>query len=320
MNNALLDRFKQLESLVNTKVIGQEAVVQQLLITLLSGGHALLEGMPGLAKTRVARELSKSMYLLLSRVQFTPDMLPADITGSEVLNTESGQLSFKQGPVFTQLLLADEINRAPAKVQAALLESMAEKQVTVGGSTYPLPEPFMVMATQNPVEQAGTFPLPEAQLDRFLMKITVDYPEKSDEIAMLKMLRSEARSEETTEPLLSAQDIAQAQSEINRIHVSDAIDQYIVDLVNATRFPQQLEGDFEKWIEMGGSPRASIALDKASRAHAWLHGREHVTVDDVQTVAVSVLSHRIKLTYTAVHEGLDAQAVCQKLLQTVAWA
>ncbi|MGL6314262.1 AAA family ATPase [Vibrio sp. WXL103] len=319
MSTALLEKFKHLEARVNSQVIGQANVVRQLIITLLADGHALLEGMPGLAKTRVAREIASCMRLELGRVQFTPDMLPADITGSEVLNTEQNSLSFRPGPIFTQLLLADEINRAPAKVQSALLEAMAENQVTVGGNSYPLPSPFMVMATQNPIEQAGTFPLPEAQLDRFLTKIVVGYPDKQDEIAMLNMLRGEEVSRVKSEHVVSLEDITQAKSQVKQVHVSPAVDQYIVDLVNATRYPQTISAEFAQWLELGASPRASIALDKAARAHAWLNGQDYVAIDNVQAVAVAVLSHRIKLSYQAVHQGNDAVGVCQKLLQAVAW-
>ncbi|MGL6259516.1 AAA family ATPase [Vibrio sp. WXL210] len=319
MSTALLEKFKHLEARVNSQVIGQANVVRQLIITLLADGHALLEGMPGLAKTRVAREIASCMRLELGRVQFTPDMLPADITGSEVLNTEQNSLSFRPGPIFTQLLLADEINRAPAKVQSALLEAMAENQVTVGGNSYPLPSPFMVMATQNPIEQAGTFPLPEAQLDRFLTKIVVGYPDKQDEIAMLNMLRGEEVSRVKSEHVVSLEDITQAKSQVKQVHVSPAVDQYIVDLVNATRYPQTISAEFAQWLELGASPRASIALDKAARAHAWLNGQDYVAIDNVQAVAVAVLSHRIKLSYQAVHQGHDAVGVCQQLLQAVAW-
>ena len=256
----------------------------------------------------------------LKRIQFTPDMLPADITGSEVYETNTQSLTFKKGPVFTNLLLADEINRAPAKVQSALLEAMAEKQVSIAGETHKLPELFMVLATQNPVEQEGTYPLPEAQMDRFLMQILIDYPSKDAEKNMLKLLRIENQDSTSSESLMTIEQVLEARRHIDNIHVAEHVDQYIVDLIDATRYPDKCDEQLSQWIELGASPRATIALDKCSRAHAWLNGQDYVRPDNVRAVAHSVLRHRLVLSFTSQNQGVDAEQVIDQLLNCVAFS
>lgn len=304
---------------LNKVVIGQEHVVKAMVIALLTDGHVLLEGLPGTAKTRAVKSLATALGLAFSRIQFTPDMLPSDITGSQNFDKNSGDLVFQPGPIFNCMVLADEINRAPAKVQAALLEAMAEGTVSVGGETTKLPEPFMVLATQNPVEQEGTYPLPEAQMDRFLMKVDVDYPDVEAEKAIIRLVRKEAL-EPIPEQLTTVQElsldaavIAKAKASVRQIYVSEAVDQYIADLVTATRLNKTCSG----WIEVGASPRASIALDKCARAHAWLEGRDFVTPDDVRFVALPVLGHRVMLSYDAISEGITQHDVVHHLLRDV---
>ncbi|MDR9826149.1 MoxR family ATPase [Vibrio sp. FNV 38] len=319
MNN-LTNKFHQLQTQINQSVFGQEKSVEQLIIALLANGHVLLQGLPGLAKTRSVSVMAKQLACDLNRIQFTPDMLPADITGNEVYESNTQSLVFKSGPVFTNLLLADEINRAPAKVQSALLEAMAECQVSVAGETYPLPDLFMVLATQNPVEQEGTYPLPEAQMDRFLMQILIDYPSKEAEIQMLRLLRTESTSPAIAEPLLNTQDVLQARAEINAIHVSPQIDQYIVDLIDATRNPENHSEDLSQHIELGASPRATIALDKCARTHAWLNEQDHVTPDNVRAVAHSVLRHRLVVSFRSQNQGITSDNIIHQLLDNVAFA
>ena len=316
-----MQAFQQLQSYLESQVIGQEALVKQLLIALLADGHILVEGPPGLAKTRAAKALADCIEGSFHRIQFTPDLLPSDLTGTDIYRPESGEFEFKTGPIFHSLLLADEVNRAPAKVQAAMLEAMAEKQISVGQTTYPLPELFLVMATQNPIEQEGTYPLPEAQLDRFLMHLDVDYPDAESELAILKLNRGEALGH-TVQPqqAISQSDIFKARQQVLSIHMADTIERYIVRLIIATRQPAQYSDKLAKWLEMGVSPRATIALDRASRAHAWLAGRDFVSPEDVHAVIYPVLRHRLLLSYHAQAEGITGNDVVDELLSTVASA
>jgi MoxR-like ATPase len=287
----------------------------------------LLEGLPGLAKTRSVKSMAKVLEAGLSRIQFTPDLLPSDITGTEIYHSVNGkgEFTFQEGPLFNNLILADEINRAPAKVQAALLEAMEERQVTVAGKTYKLPPLFMVLATQNPVEQEGTYPLPEAQMDRFLMHIFIDYPDEASELLVIRLVRGEEqqRSQKDQQPdqVTIAQDhIFAAREQIRAIHISENIEQYIVQLISATRQPERYSDEIQSWIEVGASPRGSLALDKCSRAHAWLKGRDHVTPDDVRAIAHDVLRHRIMLSYEANAEGITTNHVITEIVKQVAVA
>lgn len=314
--------YQQLEHLktqLSQKVAGQPDLVNKLIIALLADGHLLVEGAPGLAKTRAIRELGRLIEGDFHRVQFTPDLLPADLTGTEIYRPKQESFHFQQGPLFHNLILADEINRAPAKVQSALLEAMAEHQITVGRETYQLPELFLVMATQNPIEQEGTYPLPEAQLDRFLMHIKVDYPDAVTEKEILQINRQEigAKASDTeTEPLSQATLFA-ARDEVVQIHMSDAVEDYLLALVLATRNPKQYDDTLATWINYGVSPRASIALDRCARAHAWLAGKDYVSPSDVQAVAADVLRHRILLSFEAEANGIDADTVIEALLRHV---
>jgi len=317
------DALKTLIHTVNQQIIGQESVVNSLVLALLCNGNVLLEGLPGTAKTRSIKTLAKALGVNLGRVQFTPDLLPADVTGSETYHdNESGsegpKLTFEPGPIFNELVLADEINRAPAKVQAALLEAMEERQVTVAGKTYPLPPLFLVLATQNPIEQEGTYPLPEAQMDRFLFKIRVDYPEAEAELAIVRLLQQEERGKDTATDRIDPQNIFAARDQIQQIALSEPVERYIVDLIMATRHPGALHAQLAEWITVGSSPRASIALHRASRAQAWLQGRDHVTPEDVQAIAPAVLRHRLILSYDALADGVDSDHVIAELLRQVA--
>ncbi|EHK0842729.1 TPA: MoxR family ATPase [Vibrio parahaemolyticus] len=310
--------FETLQHYLESQIIGQHDLVKQLLIALLADGHILVEGPPGLAKTRAVKSLADCVEGDFHRIQFTPDLLPADLTGTDIFRPETGEFTFQSGPIFNSLILADEINRAPAKVQAAMLEAMAEKQVTAGRHTYALPELFLVMATQNPIEQEGTYPLPEAQLDRFLLHLEVDYPDAEHELAILRINRGEAKGECSIErPSLSQQDIFTARQEVLDIHMAEAIEQYIVRLVMATRRASEYDSELDKWLAMGVSPRATIALDRCARAHAWLAGRDFVSPEDVQAMAYPVLRHRLLLSYHAQAEGVTANQVIDKLLSLV---
>ncbi|WP_063669277.1 AAA family ATPase [Aliivibrio fischeri] len=310
---------------VNRSVIGQPHVVKSLIIGLLTNGHVLLEGLPGTAKTRSIKALAEALDVSFGRIQFTPDLLPSDVTGTEVYQEISGrpQLHFQAGPIFNSIVLADEINRAPAKVQAALLEAMAEGTITISDSTHDLPELFMVLATQNPVEQEGTYPLPEAQMDRFMMKVNVDYPDDAAEKEIIRLVRNE--EEQTNNNKQSKKNvhidpnaILTGRKELATVHVSDIAENYIVALVMATRHPERYSHtQLAKWIEVGSSPRASIALDKCARAHAWLENRMHVLPDDIRAVAHSVLGHRISLSYDALADGITSKEVVQVLLNSV---
>ena len=303
------------------QIIGQAHLVQRLLIALLADGHLLVEGAPGLAKTRAIKSLSDGIEGDFHRIQFTPDLLPGDVTGTEIYRPQQGSFHFQQGPVFNNLILADEINRAPAKVQSALLEAMAERQVSVGSETYPLPELFLVMATQNPIEQEGTYPLPEAQLDRFLLHVNVQYPDRDAEKDILRLTRNEDSGESASVPsALPQASIFAARKDVLQLHMADAVEQYIVDLIVATRSPAAYSAELASWLEFGGSPRATIALDRCARANAWLQGRDFVSPDDVQAVAADVLRHRLILSFEAEANGITADKVIATLLDQVAVA
>ncbi len=303
---------------MNSSVIGQEEVVERILIALLANGHVLMEGFPGTAKTRSVKTLSKLVESDFSRIQFTPDLLPSDVTGSEIYREQNGTFEFQSGPIFGNLVLADEINRAPAKVQAALLEAMEERQVTVAGETHPLPELFLVLATQNPIEQEGTYPLPEAQMDRFLLYVRVDYPDSQHEAEILRLVRAEKSGKSKDELAPLSQDVVfQARQEVNAIHVAGSAEKYIVDLISATRNPDRYEGDLPHWIRLGASPRGTIALDAAARAHAWLQGQDFVSPDNIRAVAPACLAHRLHLTYEAEAAGVTRPQVVEALLKNV---
>ncbi|TPH15904.1 AAA family ATPase [Litorilituus lipolyticus] len=317
-----LEALQQLKNQIQQSVIGQEHVVDCLLLALLTNGNVLLEGLPGTAKTRSVKSLAKSLTVDLGRVQFTPDLLPSDVTGTEVYQEVEGKptLTFQPGPVFNNILLADEINRSPAKVQAALLEAMEERQITVAGKTYTLPKLFMVLATQNPIEQEGTYPLPEAQMDRFIMKVTVDYPDDEAEAQIINLVRSEEKSvaEFST---IDPEHIFSAREEIHQIHMSEAIVNYIVAIVMATRKPERfVDSPLKQWVSVGSSPRASISIDKCARAAAWLKGKTFVDPDDVRGIVHSVLRHRIVLSYDAMADGITADHVIDEILTQVAVA
>ncbi|WP_134583815.1 AAA family ATPase, partial [Pseudomonas aeruginosa] len=296
-------------------------LVDRLLIALLADGHLLVEGAPGLAKTKAIKDLAEGLEAEFHRIQFTPDLLPADITGTEIYRPETGTFVFQQGPIFHHLVLADEINRAPAKVQSALLEAMAERQVSVGRSTYDLPQLFLVMATQNPIEQEGTYPLPEAQLDRFLMHVKIGYPEASVERRILQQARGEAlNGEARPERRVTQETIFAARQEILGLYMADAVEEYLVQLIMATRTPAKHDAELAEWISYGASPRGSIALDRCARAHAWLGGRDFVSPEDIQAVLFDVLRHRLILTFEAEAAGIDQDRVVQRILDVVAVA
>jgi MoxR-like ATPase len=328
MPTATLDSFSALRARLSTAVIGQQSLVERLLIGLLANGHLLVEGLPGLAKTRAVKALARELDGKLSRVQFTPDLLPSDITGAEIYHQEDGRgmFRFEPGPIFANLVLADEINRAPAKVQAALLEAMEERQVTVAGTTHLLPEVFLVMATQNPIEQEGTYPLPEAQMDRFLMHVKVGYPSHAAEIDIVRLVRSEEVNNSSVgagdTPLVNQTmpqtTVLEARDEVRKIYVAPAIDTYIVTLVQATRQAKNYSAELASWISFGASPRGALGLDRCARAHAWLAGRDHVTPDDVQAIAHDVLRHRLVLSYEASAAGITADRVIDEVLAHVA--
>jgi MoxR-like ATPase len=301
-------------------VIGQEEVVRTLTLALLCNGNVLLEGLPGTAKTRSIKTLSQVLQAKLGRIQFTPDLLPSDVTGNEIYQDNHGksELTFQPGPIFSELVLADEINRAPAKVQSALLEAMEERQVTVAGKTYKLPELFMVLATQNPIEQEGTYPLPEAQMDRFLMKISVDYPESEAELAIVRMLQEEEGHKGETLDMISQDHIFAARSDIQQMQAAPAVEQYIVDLVMATRLPGKFGDKLGNWIDTGSSPRASIALHRSSRASAWLDGRDYVTPDDVRSVLHAIMRHRLIISYDALADQVSPDAIIDEIIKQVA--
>ncbi|WP_347987231.1 MoxR family ATPase [Methylomonas sp. AM2-LC] len=314
--------LNQLSTFINTRIIGQEILVERMLIALLADGHLLVEGAPGLAKTRAINVLSQSIEADFHRVQFTPDLLPSDLTGTEIYRPQQGSFDFQKGPLFHNLILADEINRAPAKVQAALLEAMAERQITVGKATYLLPKLFMVMATQNPIEQEGTYPLPEAQLDRFLLHVKIDYPGAEHERAILHLARAEAMGNQQSVSVgdhkISLDTVFTARQEVLNIHMAESLEQYLLQIVLATRNPEVYGQDLANWIEYGASPRASIALDRCARAKAWLIGRDFVDPSDIQDIAYDVLRHRLILSYEAEAEGITSDHVIKQLITRIA--
>ena len=318
---------KRLQDFINQQIIGQDVLVERMLIGLLADGHILVEGAPGLAKTRAIKVLSKGIEADFHRVQFTPDLLPADLTGTEIYRPQKDEFEFQAGPVFHNLILADEINRSPAKVQAALLEAMGERQVTVGKMTYPLPQLFMVMATQNPIEHEGTYPLPEAQLDRFLLHVKVDYPSAEHEKNILHLVRAEARqihpeSKQEKSPSsfvpLSQATLFEARNEILDVFMADSLENYLLQIVLATRNPAAYGADLASWLQYGASPRASIAIDRCAKAKAWLSQRDFVAPEDIQDIAFDVLRHRIILSYEAEAEGITADHVIKELIARIA--
>ena len=321
-----LEQIENLKARMGESIIGQKDVIERILIGLLANGNLLIEGLPGLAKTRAVKALANNVEADFSRIQFTPDLLPSDVTGTEVYYQKdgAGEFRFEAGPIFANIVLGDEINRAPAKVQAAMLEAMEERQVTVAGTTHRMPALFMVMATQNPVEQEGTYPLPEAQMDRFLMHVNIEYPPIEDEVKIIDLVRGEETaahgdgSAKEEKARIPQQAIFDARREIGAVAVSDAVQRYMADLVYASRTPDKYSEDLDRWIDVGGSPRASLALDKCSRTHAWLNGRDYVDPEDVRAIVHDALRHRLMLSYEAQGEGIGADAVIDALVEQVA--
>ena len=331
----LLNTFHRLQAGLNQVILGQERLIERLLIVLLADGHILVEGAPGLAKTRAIKALGEKIDGEFQRIQFTPDLLPADVTGTEIYRPQEGSFHFQAGPVFHNLVLADEINRAPAKVQSALLEAMGERQVTVGGKTYPLPDLFLVMATQNPIEQEGTYPLPEAQLDRFLLHVFIDYPSSENELRIMRLVRKEAlneiqsstgkktknsnvSAEKSEAQTISAAYIYEARNEVLDTYMSPEIERYLVEIIAATRTPEKYSDDLARLITWGASPRGSLALDRCARARAWLYERDFVTPEDLQDLTGDVLRHRIIESYEAESDGITTDDVITKILAQVA--
>ncbi|HEV8061330.1 MAG TPA: MoxR family ATPase [Gemmataceae bacterium] len=306
-------KLKPLYDEIERVVVGQRRLIDRLLMGLFTGGHVLLEGVPGLAKTLSVRSLARALDLHYRRIQFTPDLLPADLLGTMIYNPRSGDFTVKKGPIFTQILLADEINRAPAKVQSALLEAMEEKQVTLGETSHQLEQPFLVLATQNPIEHEGTYPLPEAQVDRFMLKLVVSYPERDDECEIVKRIAVQELAE-TTKPVLSAAAIAELRAAVQSVYVDERIQRYVVDLVRATRAPSAGTDSQALHLRLGASPRAAIFLTRAARFQAFLEGRSYVLPDDVQSVANDVLSHRFVLTYEAEADDVTPESILQNIL------
>jgi len=315
---SLQHTFGELREQLAKRIIGQEKLVDRLLIALLADGHLLVEGAPGLAKTTAIKALADHLEGDFHRIQFTPDLLPSDVTGSEIYRPETGQFEFQRGPIFHNLVLADEINRAPAKVQSALLEAMGERQISVGMRTFPLDRLFLVMATQNPIEQEGTYPLPEAQLDRFLMHVVIHYPSAEAEKAILQLARNDYRHGlPKTDLRLTADQVFDARAEVANIYMAEPVEQYLLALVLATRDPAALDPELARWTAFGASPRGTIALDRCARALAWLDGRDYVTPDDVRAMAFDVLRHRILLTFEEEAEGMTADTVIERLIERV---
>jgi len=319
--NSLHAAFARLRQALSEDIIGQAGLLDRLLVALLADGHLLVEGAPGLAKTTAVKALASRIEGDFHRIQFTPDLLPADLTGTEIYRPQEGRFEFQSGPLFHNLLLADEINRAPAKVQSALLEAMGERQVTVGRVTYPLPKLFLVMATQNPIEQEGTYPLPEAQLDRFLMHVRIGYPDAEAEARILALARGQARAAlqeaKTVVQTISQAQVFEARRAVLDVHVSEALERYLVEIVLATRTAGRYDAGLARRIAFGASPRATIALDRCARAHAWLDGRDYATPADVQALAADVLRHRVLLSYEAEAEGISSDQVIADLLERV---
>jgi MoxR-like ATPase len=315
-----LASFNTLRAYLNEQILGQDRLVERLLVTLLADGHLLVEGPPGLAKTRAVKALAQGLEADFQRLQFTPDMLPADLTGSDIYRPEEGGFHFQRGPLFHNLILADEINRAPAKVQSALLEAMAERQISVGASTYPLARLFMVMATQNPIEHEGTYPLPEAQLDRFMLHTLVDYPDRDTTLRIMELSRREAREEQELAPPaapLLQETVFAARREVLDLVLADSVAEYIAALVEATRAPKKYSAKLSEWLRWGASPRAAIAIERGARALAWLNARDYVSPDDVQAIAPDALRHRLLMDYTAQARGVSPQDCVDELLRTV---
>ena len=312
--------IQRLESFISRHIIGQQKLVNRLLLALLADGHLLVEGAPGLAKTRAIKVLGDGIEADFHRVQFTPDLLPADLTGTEIYRPQDGTFHFQRGPLFHNLVLADEVNRAPAKVQSALLEAMAERQITAGRETYPLPDLYLVMATQNPIEQEGTYPLPEAQLDRFLLHVEITYPQAQEEQAILQLARQEARQDHncTEYSPVTRETVFAARNEALETYMAENLEQYLIQLVLATRSPDAYGDDLAQWLQYGASPRATIALDRCARVHAWLNGRDFVGPEDVQAVVYDVLRHRLILNYEAEAEGVTADHVITELISRIA--
>lgn len=315
-----LESIQQLRDQMSKSIIGQDKLVNRLILVLLANGNLLLEGLPGLAKTRAIKALSKGLNCDLSRIQFTPDLLPSDITGTEIYQPETEEkFIFQKGPIFSNLILADEINRSPAKVQSALLEAMEERQVSVGGKTYPMDPLFMVLATQNPVEQEGTYPLPEAQMDRFIMHVMIDYPDDAAELQIIRLNRQEqSPKKEAESEKLAPEIIFKAREEIAEVTISENMERYIVDIISATRNPDKYGEELDSWIEFGASPRGSIAVDRCARVHAWMEGRNHVTPDDIRAVVYDCLRHRLILSYEAEANSISADVVIRNILKEVA--
>ena len=316
------ESFRCLSESIRDRIVGQDALVDRLLTALLCDGHLLVEGAPGLAKTSAIKELAAHIEASFHRVQFTPDLLPADLTGTEVYRPQDASFVFQRGPIFHNVVLADEVNRAPAKVQSALLEAMGERQVTVGRTTYPLPRLYMVMATQNPIEQEGTYPLPEAQLDRFLLYVRIGYPAAEVEQRILELSRARANrgpgpEAPSPEAVVNEAEVFSARREVLALHLAPALERYLIELVLATRGSRDYGEDLGRWIAFGASPRASIALDRASRAHAWLKGRDYVSPEDIQAIAPDILRHRLILSYEAEADGIDAEQVVGELMARV---
>jgi MoxR-like ATPase len=315
------ESIQHLRKKMSESIIGQEMLIDRLILVLLANGNMLLEGLPGLAKTRAIKSLAKELDCGLSRIQFTPDLLPSDVTGTEIYQPETKEkFIFQKGPIFSNLILADEINRSPAKVQSALLEAMEERQVSVAGKTYKMEPLFMVMATQNPVEQEGTYPLPEAQMDRFLMHVMIDYPDDNSELKILRLNREEQKTAAPVkkEIKLSPDVIFTAREEIAKVKISENMEKYIVDIISATRYPKKYSEELDSWIDFGASPRGSIAIDRACRTHAWMSGKDFVSPDNIRAVVHDCLRHRLILSYEANAEGISTDHVISEILKTVA--
>ncbi len=318
---SVVEQVQQLEAHASSLIIGQSHLINRMIIALLCDGHLLVEGAPGLAKTRAIKVLSESIEGDFHRLQFTPDLLPADLTGTDIYRPQEGTFEFRKGPLFHNLILADEINRAPAKVQSALLEAMEERQITVGDRSYALEDLFMVMATQNPLEQEGTYPLPEAQLDRFLLHVEVGYPTREDERRILVLNRDEAKAGERNafQPpeLLTIESIMQARQDILGLHLAPELEEYIINIVTSTRDPAAVDSSLDGQVLYGASPRASMGIDRTARAHAWLAGRDYVGPEDIQAIASDVLRHRIVLSFEAEADGIDTNSVIQRILDGI---
>jgi len=322
-SNLLHQQILELSEYMNARIVGQQRLVSRMLVALLADGHILVEGPPGLAKTRAVKTLASGLEGDFQRIQFTPDLLPADLTGTDIYRPQDSSFKFQPGPLFHHIIVADEINRAPAKVQSALLESMEERQITVGGKTYPLSDLYFVMATQNPIEQEGTYPLPEAQLDRFLLKVVIDYPQVDSEIEIMQQVRSEASDDAEKKKVsdclpLMQQTVFDSRQQILNLYMSEAVEMYIAQLVQASRSPDRYSQELARWIQYGASPRASLAFDRCSRVLAWLDGRDYVSPEDVQQLAHEILRHRILLSYQAEADGVDVDSVIDELLTRVA--